>query len=271
MSECTHNCSSCSSKDCADRKKDLRAPKNPESNIKKVYAVVSGKGGVGKSLITSLLAVTESRKGKKVAILDADITGPSIPKTFGLTERAMSNEKYILPVTTSTGLKVMSMNSLLEDETGPVIWRGPVIAGVIQQFWSDVQWGDIDTMFVDCPPGTGDVPLTVFQSLPVDGIVIVTTPQDLVSMIVEKAVNMAKMMSVPIIGIVENMSYFKCDKCGENHYIFGESGVENIALKHGIDAVVKLPINKDLRQTVDSGILEFYKGEEIDALINLIK
>jgi len=270
MSECTHDCSSCS-KDCGERKQDLRAPKNPESNIGKVIAVVSGKGGVGKSLVTTLLAVAESRKGKKVAVLDADILGPSIPKAFGLTERATSDEKYIIPVTTSTGIKVISMNSLLEDETGPVIWRGPVVAGVINQFWSDVRWGDIDTMFVDCPPGTGDVPLTVFQSLPVSGIVVVTTPQDLVSMIVEKAVNMAKMMNIPIIGIVENMSYFKCDKCGEKHYIFGESGVDEIAVKHGIEKVVKLPIEKDLRESVDSGILEFYKGEQVSVLADLIK
>ena len=270
MSECTHDCSSCSSSDCASRKADLKAPMNAESNVKSVYAVVSGKGGVGKSMVTSLLAVSESRRGKKVAVLDADITGPSIPKAFGIVDTAVADDKFLLPVETATGIKVMSMNCLLEDETSPVIWRGPVIAGVIKQFWTDVRWGEIDTMFVDCPPGTGDVPLTVFQSLPVAGIVIVTTPQDLVSMIVEKAVKMAEMMNVPIVGIVENMSYFTCPDCGKKYSIFGDSHIDEIAFQHGIKNVVKLPIVSDLRESVDSGIIEFYKGEWVDAVADAI-
>ena len=270
MSECNHDCSSCSS-NCADRKVDLKAPMNAESNVKKVYAVVSGKGGVGKSLVTSLLAVSESRKGKKVAILDADITGPSIPKAFGIIDTAVADDKFLLPLKTATGINIMSMNCLLEDETSPVIWRGPVIAGVIKQFWTDVRWGEIDTMFVDCPPGTGDVPLTVFQSLPIEGIVIVTTPQDLVSMIVEKAVNMARMMNVPIVGIVENMSYFTCPDCGKQISVFGESHIDEIAIKYGIKKVIKLPIVSDLRESVDSGIIEFYKGEWLDNMASVIE
>ena len=271
MSECNHNCSSCASaSSCSSKKTDFLAPMNAESNIKKVYAVVSGKGGVGKSLVTSLLAVAESRKGKKVAILDADITGPSIPKAFGMSETAVADDKYLLPIQTATGIKIMSMNCLLEDETSPVIWRGPVIAGVIKQFWSDVRWGEIDTMFVDCPPGTGDVPLTVFQSLPIDGIIIVTTPQDLVSMIVEKAVKMAEMMNVKIVGIVENMSYFTCPDCGKQISVFGESRIEEIASEHGVDVVKKLPIESDIRESVDSGIIEFYKGEWVEKLSDII-
>ncbi len=269
MSDCNHDCSSCSS-NCSERKVDLKAPMNAESNVKKVYAVVSGKGGVGKSLVTSLLAVSESRKGKKVAILDADITGPSIPKAFGIVDTAVADDKFLLPLKTATGISVMSMNCLLEDETSPVIWRGPVIAGVIKQFWTDVRWGEIDTMFVDCPPGTGDVPLTVFQSLPIEGIIIVTTPQDLVSMIVEKAVNMARMMNVPIVGIVENMSYFTCPDCGKEISVFGESHIDEIAIKYGIKKVVKLPIVSDLRESVDSGIIEFYKGEWLDDMASVI-
>ena len=271
MSDCNHNCSSCSSaSSCSSKQVDFKAPMNAESKIKKVYAVVSGKGGVGKSLVTSLLAVAESRKGKKVAILDADITGPSIPKAFGVAETAVADDKYLLPIQTATGVKIMSMNCLLEDETSPVILRGPVIAGVIKQFWTDVRWGDIDTMIVDCPPGTGDVPLTVFQSLPIDGIIIVTTPQDLVSMIVEKAVNMAKMMNVNIVGIVENMSYFTCPDCGKKLSVFGESRIEEIASAHGIEKVKKLPIESDIRESVDSGIIEFYKGEWVEVLSDLI-
>lgn len=269
MSDCNHDCSSCSS-NCSERKVDLKAPMNAESNVKKVYAVVSGKGGVGKSLVTSLLAVSESRKGKKVAILDADITGPSIPKAFGIVDTAVADDKFLLPLKTATGISVMSMNCLLEDETSPVIWRGPVIAGVIKQFWTDVRWGEIDTMFVDCPPGTGDVPLTVFQSLPIEGIIIVTTPQDLVSMIVEKAVNMARMMNVPIVGIVENMSYFTCPDCGKEISVFGESHIDEIAIKYGIKKVVKLPIVSDLRESVDSGIIEFYKGQWLDDMASVI-
>lgn len=270
MSECSHDCSSCSS-NCAERKVDLKAPMNAESNVKKVYAVVSGKGGVGKSLVTSLLAVAESRKGKKVAILDADITGPSIPKAFGVVDTAVADDKFLLPLNTATGIKIMSMNCLLEDETSPVIWRGPVIAGVIKQFWTDVRWGEIDTMFVDCPPGTGDVPLTVFQSLPINGIVIVTTPQDLVSMIVEKAVKMAGKMDLPILGIVENMSYFVCPSCDEKHYIFGESNVEEVAVNYGIDTVSKMPIDGKLPALCDQGLVEAYDEDVLKGIVNKLK
>ena len=267
---CTHDCSSCSS-NCASRKKEsmLKEP-HKKSSIKKVIGIVSGKGGVGKSLVTSLLATATNKAGYTTAVLDADITGPSIPKAFGIVDTAVADDKFLLPLKTATGISVMSMNCLLEDETSPVIWRGPVIAGVIKQFWTDVRWGEIDTMFVDCPPGTGDVPLTVFQSLPIEGIIIVTTPQDLVSMIVEKAVNMARMMNVPIVGIVENMSYFTCPDCGKEISVFGESHIDEIAIKYGIKKVVKLPIVSDLRESVDSGIIEFYKGQWLDDMASVI-
>ncbi len=268
MSECNHDCSSCS-ENCSE--KDLKVALNKDSSVKKVYAVISGKGGVGKSSVTSMLAVAESRKGKKVAILDADITGPSIPNAFGLTERAESDGTCILPVKTKTGIEVMSMNCLLPDETSPVVWRGPIIAGAIQQFWTDVKWGDVDTMFIDCPPGTGDVPLTVFQSLKVDGIIVVTTPQSLVSMIVEKAVNMANMMNVKICAIVENMSYFKCPNCNEEHKIFGDGNIEEFAAKFGIDKVVKLPVEIQTREAVDNGTVEFVNSEAIDKLATLVE
>jgi Mrp family chromosome partitioning ATPase len=270
MGSCTHDCSNCSSSDCKDRKNDLLAPMNAESNIKSVYAVVSGKGGVGKSMVTSLLAVSEARRGKTVAILDADITGPSIPKAFGITDLATTSGNFINPMVTSTGIKLMSMNCLLEDATGPVVWRGPVIAGAIKQFWTDVRWGDVDTMFVDCPPGTGDVPLTVFQSFPIKGIVIVTTPQDLVSMIVEKAVKMAEMMNVPILGLVENMSYMACPDCGKKLYPFGESDLDALAKKHNIKNTFRLPINPILRQHVDTGLIEFYKDSEVDTISKIL-
>ncbi len=264
---CTHDCSTCGEK-C--EKKDLHVDINKDSKVKKVYAVVSGKGGVGKSFVTSLLAVAESRKGKKVAVMDADITGPSIPNTFGLHEIAESDGESILPVVTKTGLKVMSMNCLLGEETDPVVWRGPVIAGAIQQFWTDVKWGDVDTMFIDCPPGTGDVPLTVFQSFKLDGIIVVTTPQMLVSMIVEKAINMAKMMNVKVVGVVENMSYFKCDNCQKEHKIFGESGIDELAAKFAVNKVVKLPFEPKVREAVDNGTIEFTDSEAIDKLATLI-
>lgn len=229
---------------------------NSQSNVKKLIGVVSGKGGVGKSSVTSMLAVTAQRKGYKTAVLDGDITGPSIPKAFGLTQKAMGNEEAILPVLTNTGIKTISVNSLLEDDTDPVVWRGPVLGGVIQQFWNDVIWGDIDVMFVDMPPGTGDVALTVFQSLPLDGIVIVTSPQELVSMIVEKAVKMANMMNVPVIGLVENMSYFVCPDCGKQHNVFGESHVEEIAAKYGITNIAKLPMDPKVAAACDAGLAE---------------
>lgn len=256
MSECTHNCETCG-KSCGDRSAEsLLAPQNELSNVKKVIAVVSGKGGVGKSLVTSLMASAAQKMGKQAAVLDADVTGPSVPKVFGIHERATGTENSIFPVKTKTGIEIMSVNLLLENETDPVVWRGPVIAGVIKQFWSEVIWNDVDYMFVDMPPGTGDVPLTVFQSLPVDGIIIVTSPQELVSMIVEKAVKMAGMMNIPIIGIVENMSYFKCDECGKQHSIFGESHINEIAAKHGISNIAKLPIDPQFARSADSGNIE---------------
>lgn len=272
MSECTHDCSTCSL-NCPSKNQEQKpvnefaAPMNALSNVKKVYGVVSGKGGVGKSLVTSTLAVNAKRRGFETAILDADITGPSIPKAFGLKETCDAmDENNILPVVTKTGIKVMSINLLLEDVTSPVIWRGPVLAGTVKQFWSDVVWGDVDFMFVDMPPGTGDVPLTVFQSLPLDGIIIVTSPQDLVSMIVEKAVKMANMMNIPIVGIVENMSYFVCDKCGEKHYPFGKSNLEEIAKKYGIKNIARLPITPDLASQADRGLIELHELELLDNL-----
>ena len=272
MSECTHDCSTCGlncpSKAQAQKpKNEFEAPMNSLSKVKKVYGIVSGKGGVGKSLVTSTLAVNARRRGYETAVLDADITGPSIPKAFGLKEMAEAmDENNILPVVTKTGIKVMSINLLLEDVTSPVVWRGPVLAGTVKQFWSDVVWGDVDFMFVDMPPGTGDVPLTVFQSLPLDGIIIVTSPQDLVSMIVEKAVKMANMMNIPIVGIVENMSYFVCDKCGEKHYPFGKSNLEEIASKYGIKNIARLPITPDLANQADKGLIELHELELLDNL-----
>ena len=260
MSEnCTHDCSSCGSS-CAQRNQpqSLQAAPHEGSHIKHVIAVVSGKGGVGKSLVTSLMAVEMQRRGFKTAILDADITGPSIPKVFGLTGHATGNDDGINPVTTKTGIKVMSMNLLLEDVAAPVVWRGPVISGAVKQFWTDVIWGDIDYMFVDMPPGTGDVPLTVFQSLPIDGILVITSPQELVSMIVEKALNMSEMMHVPVLGLIENMSYFKCPSCQEKHEIFGHSHVEESAQKYSIPHTAKLPIDPEFAAHCDKGDIEGY-------------
>ena len=255
MSEdCTHECSTCN-QDCGDRTpKSLLEKPHATSHIRKVIGVVSGKGGVGKSMITSLLAV-QARKGLKTAILDADITGPSIPKTFGLHTRAEGTSEGFYPVRTETGIDVMSLNLLTDNETDPVVWRGPMIANSVKQFWSDVIWGEVDVMFIDMPPGTGDVPLTVFQSIPVDGIVIVTSPQELVGMIVEKAVNMAALMQIPVLGLVENMSYATCPDCGKKINVFGESRVDAIAKKHGISAIARLPIDphsgRRLRQRHD--------------------
>ena len=240
---------------------------NSKSDVKKVIGVISGKGGVGKSSITSMLAVSTQRMGYKTAVMDADITGPSIPKAFGLSQKAMGNETEILPVVTDTGIKTMSINSLLEDEPDPVIWRGPVLGGVVEQFWNDVVWGDIDIMFVDMPPGTGDVALTTFQSLPIDGIVIVTSPQELVGMIVEKAVKMADMMNIPVVGIVENMSYFVCSDCGKEHKIFGESHIDEIAQKYGITAVAKLPMDPEVAHLCDRGMAECLKTEELKGIV----
>ena len=271
MSECTHDCSTCS-QNCSERTAEsFRKPLREGASVKKVIAVVSGKGGVGKSLVTCLLASEMQRRGHNCAVLDADITGPSIPKSFGIHEHCMGTEEYLLPVTTHTGLQIMSMNLILENEREPVVWRGPVIAGAVTQFWTDVLWQDVDFMFVDMPPGTGDVPLTVFQSLPVDGIVIVTTPQDLVGMIVEKAVNMAGLMNIPVIGVVENMSYFKCPDCGKEHAIFGESRVEELAKEYGIPHVAKLPIDPVITTMVDAGEVESVTGRYVSGLIDVIE
>ena len=240
------------------------------SDIKKVIAVVSGKGGVGKSMTCALLAAAAQDKGQVTAVMDADITGPSIPKMFGVHERAMGSETGILPVVTEGGVQVMSMNVLLENEAEPVVWRGSLISGTVLQFWTDVIWTGVDVMFIDMPPGTGDVPLTVFQSIPVDGIVIVTTPQDLVGMIVQKAVNMAQMMNVPILGIVENMSYIKCPDCGRRISVFGESGVDALALEHGIPAVAKLPIDPELTKAADSGNIENLENNPLNGFLDKI-
>ena len=266
---CTHDCSTCGH-DCGSEQ-DFSKKLNEMSSVKKVIGVVSGKGGVGKSLVTSLLASEMQRRGYNAAVLDADITGPSIPKAFGITEHARGTEEYLLPVTTHTGLQVMSINLILENETEPVVWRGPVIAGVVTQFWTDVLWTDVDYMFVDMPPGTGDVPLTVFQSLPIDGVVIVTTPQDLVSMIVAKAVNMAKLMNVPVLGIVENMSYYKCPDCGKEHAIFGESKVDKVAKEFGIENTARLPIDPVIAAMVDAGEVESVDGGNISGIADVIE
>lgn len=270
--ECSHNCSSCSS-DCGERKGPQIVRNSNNENVKKVIAVVSGKGGVGKSLVTSMLGVSTAKSGLKTAILDADITGPSIPKSFGLSGKATCDEAgtFIYPPVTEERIKVMSLNLLMDNETDPVIWRGPVIASAVKEFWENVQWGDIDCMFIDCPPGTGDVPLTIFQSLPVDGIVVVTSPQELVSMIVEKAVKMANMMDIPVLGIVENMSYFECPDCGKRHYIYGESHIDEIAAKLGINNVAKLPLNPQVAAKVDAGKAESLDTSALAVIADLIK
>ena len=272
MSDCTHDCSNCS-QNCGERTEPQSFLKelNPYSRVDKVIGVVSGKGGVGKSLVTSLLASEMQRRGHRCAVLDADITGPSIPKSFGIKAKAMGTDEFLLPVTTHSGIQVMSINLILEDDTEPVVWRGPVIAGAVTQFWSDVLWQDVDYMFVDLPPGTGDVPLTVFQSLPIDGVVIVTTPQELVGMIVAKAVKMADMMNVPVLGIVENMSYFKCPDCGKEHAIFGESRVEEVAKEFGIGNVTRLPIDPVVAAMVDAGEVESVPGEQIAGLADYLE
>ncbi len=271
MSECTHNCSTCS-QNCSSRKEpeSLREQPHELSKIKKVIGVVSGKGGVGKSLVTSLLAVSMQRKGFKTAILDADITGPSIPKAFGIKEKAQGTENGILPCKSKTGIEIMSVNLLLENDTDPVVWRGPVIAGAVKQFWTDVIWDDVDFMFVDMPPGTGDVPLTVFQSLPVDGIVIVASPQELVGMIVEKAVKMAGLMNIPVLAFAENMSYFLCPDCNTKHKIFGESNIKEIAEEYKVDTVAEIPMNNKLAAAVDAGVIELFEGDWVEEISNKI-
>ena len=273
MSECNHDCSSCQSS-CADRKQsreDFLKPMNKYSNIKKVIGVVSGKGGVGKSLVTCLLASKCAKAGLKVGVLDADVTGPSVPKSFGVNARAMQDGECLLPQVTKDNIKIMSVNLLLEDVNSPVVWRGPVISGLIEQFWSDVRWGELDYLFVDMPPGTGDVALTVFQSLPVDGVVIVSTPQDLVKMIVNKAVNMAKMMDVPVLGLVENMSYYTCPDCKRKINIFGQSKIDETAQELNLPVIAKLPINPDINRLVDDGRISDAECSELDDFVLALK
>jgi len=267
MSECSHDCANCK-ENCASRDpKSFQVAPHADAHIKKVIGVVSGKGGVGKSMVTSLLAAGMQRRGYQSAVLDADITGPSIPKSFGVNHlRAMGNETGILPVETAGGIKIMSVNLLLEDETQPVVWRGSMISGVVTQFWTDVLWDDVDYMFVDMPPGTGDVPLTVFQSLPVDGIVVITSPQELVSLIVTKAINMANMMKVPVLGLVENYSYVECPDCGKQIPVFGVSHIEEVAKKHGVDVLAKLPIDPMMASFVDGGNIELFESANTRAL-----
>lgn len=265
--ECTRDCDSCS-KDCSDRApQSLLASLHRGSKVKKVIGVISGKGGVGKSLVASLLAVMTQRAGYQAAILDADITGPSIPKAFGLHTRAGGGEDGLYPVASKTGIRVMSLNLLTENETDPVIWRGPLIAGTVKQFWTDVVWGDVDCMFIDMPPGTGDVPLTVFQSIPVDGVIIVASPQALVGMIVEKAVNMAAMMHIPVLGLVENMSYVLCPDCGKRIHVFGESHLEQIVERHSIPITAQLPVDPKLTAACDAGMIELFDGAWLDGML----
>ena len=269
---CTHDCSSCG-ESCSSRTEpqDLHEKLHDKSSVKKVIGVISGKGGVGKSLVTSTLAVMMNRRGYKTAVLDADITGPSIPKAFNVHTRAMGNDEGIYPVTTETGIDLMSINLLLNNETDPVIWRGSLISGTVKQFWTDVIWENEDFMFVDMPPGTGDVALTVFQSIPVDGIIIVTSPQDLVSMIVAKAVKMAQMMNIPILGIVENMSYFMCPECGKKHHIYGESKIDEIAEQYNTKVLAKLPINPDLATLIDQGKVEMFDCDCMENAANEVE
>ena len=258
---CSHNCSECSSK-CSEE--SLIKETNKQSKVKKVIGIVSGKGGVGKSLVTSMMAVSMQRKGYKTAILDADITGPSIPEAFGIHERADGSEEGIIPCVSKLGTKLMSVNLLLENESDPVVWRGPVIAGTVLQFWTDTIWGDVDFMFVDMPPGTGDVPLTVFQSLPLDGIIIISSPQELVSMIVEKAINMAALMNVNVLGLIENYSYIVCPDCGKIIYPYGRSRIEELSKAHNIDVMAKLPIDPELASLCDKGVIELFEGDYLE-------
>lgn len=274
MSEkCNQSCSSCS-EDCAERKEDktdFSEKPHDMSSIKKVIGIISGKGGVGKSLVTSMLAVTMNRRGYHSAVLDADVTGPSIPKAFGIRKKATGNEFGLLPVKSTTGIDIMSINLLLENDTDPVVWRGPLIAGTVKQFWTDVIWEDVDFMFIDMPPGTGDVALTVFQSIKVDGIIVVTSPQELVSMIVSKAVKMAEMMKIPIIGLVENMSYFKCPDNGKDYQIFGDSHIDEIATKHNLKVLAKIPINPKISAACDRGMIELFDGNWLEPVAELLE
>ncbi len=271
MSECTHDCSSCG-ESCGERAnpQDFRKPANELSSIKKVIAVVSGKGGVGKSAVTCTLAAAMARRGKKVGILDADITGPSVPRAFGIRQRAEGSEVGIYPAVTEGGIELMSLNLLMERETDPVVWRGPVIAGAVEQFWTDVVWGELDYLFVDMPPGTGDVPLTVFQSLPVDGVIVVSAPQTLVGMIVTKAVRMAEMMDVPVLGLVENYSFFRCPGCGGEHPVFGESTIDALGAHLSLPVLAKLPLDPALARAVDAGKVEGYEPNPMKDVAELL-
>lgn len=271
MSECSSNCSSCSKSDCDSRKDRFLVEANAFSNVKHVMGIVSGKGGVGKSLVTAELAVMLNRKGYKVGILDADITGPSIPKMFGIHEQVIGNDQGILPAQTMEGIKLISINMMLEDEEAPVIWRGPVLAGIVKQFWNEVIWGELDYLLVDMPPGTGDVPLTVFQSLPVCGIVIVTSPQELVDMIVKKAVNMAEKMTIPIIGMVQNMSYVLCPDCGKKIYLYGEGKGEQTAAGLKIPAYAEMPVEPQLAALCDAGRIEDLSSDYITPVVEYIE
>lgn len=265
MSEqCNHDCSSCHAS-CSEKKSMIEKP-HELSRIKKVIGVVSGKGGVGKSMVTAMSAVISNRLGYKTAVLDADVTGPSIPKMFGIRSKAEGNDLGILPAVSAKGTKIMSLNLLVEHETDPVVWRGPVIAGMVKQFWTDVIWGDVDFMFVDMPPGTGDVPLTVFQSIPLDGIIVVASPQELVSMIVEKAVNMAAMMSVPVLGLVENMSCVVCPDCGTKIKVFGDSHIEDVAIRHSIPLLARIPLDPALSRASDAGLIELTNVDYLDPI-----
>lgn len=271
MSECSGNCSSCG-ESCNERgAESLIAKLNEKASVKKVIAVVSGKGGVGKSTVTSMLAVAVQKAGKRAAILDADITGPSIPKGFGVKECVGATEEALYPAVTEKGTQIMSINLLLDNENDPVLWRGPIIAGAVKQFWTDVYWDNVDYMFVDMPPGTGDVPLTVFQSLPIDGVIIVTSPQELVSMIVEKAVKMANMMHVPVLGLVENYSYFRCPDCGKTHEIFGASHLSQIAAEYHLPVLARLPIDPQVAEKMDSGRAEELDTEEMEAALAILE
>ena len=268
--DCTHDCSTCGA-DCASREGGIqKAQLNPNSSIKKVIGVVSGKGGVGKSMVTALSAIAATRNGYRTGIMDADITGPSIPKMFGVHTKAYGSEFGILPEETPLDIKLMSINLLVENETDPVVWRGPVIGGVVEQFWTDVCWGDLDVLFIDMPPGTGDVPLTVFQSIPIDGIIVVTSPQDLVSMIVGKAVKMAKLMNIPVLGLVENMSYITCPDCGRKIEMFGPSQAKAVASEYGIKLLEQLPVDPVLSQEADLGKIEFNEGTQMESILDVL-
>ena len=271
MAECNHDCASCQSRGACTQPESLLAPLNAASHVKKVIGVVSGKGGVGKSLVTGLMATLMRRRGHAAAVLDADITGPSIPKMFGVHQRAMGCDEGIIPVESKTGIKLMSLNLLLEHETDPVVWRGALIAGTVKQFWTDVVWGDVDFMFVDMPPGTGDVPLTVFQSLPVDGILIVASPQELVGMIVEKAVNMAAMMNIPVLGIIENMSYITCSDCGRKLYPFGEGKTLEVAKAHSLPLLAQLPMDPALASACDKGLIELFNENWLEGAADVVE